>query len=157
MMYHYFCCILFVTQSNSDTVWAWIQREGDPWRISEHPSSYYKHSREWGGLRWTGECMPSSSNSVYLFRTLCGSKNQVSLQLEGNTLLKTLYISVEKVGSRMFQWKRKWYTIGICVIFKLCQKRKCPFCISLIWNGKIFFYFSQCWGAGGIIVWFKLE
>lgn len=155
MMYHYFCCILFVTQSNSDTVWAWIQK-GDPWRISEHPSSYYRHSREWGGLRWTGKCMPYSSNSVYLFRTLCGSKKQVSLQLEGKTLLKTLYISVEKVGSRMFQWKRKWYTIGICVIFKLCQKRKCPFCISLIWNGKIF-YFSQCWGAGGIIVWFMLE
>lgn len=155
-MYHYFCCILFVTQSNSDTMWAWIQK-GDPWRISEHPSSYYRHSREWGGLRWTGKCMPYSSNSVYLFRTLYGSKKQVSLQLEGKTLLKTRYISVEKVGSRMFQWKRKWYTIGICVIFKLCQKRKCPFCISLIWNGKIFFYFSQCWGAGGIIVWFMLE
>lgn len=39
----------------------------------------------------------------YLFRTLCWSKKQVSLKLGENTLLKTLYISREKLDSRMFQ------------------------------------------------------
>ena len=67
VLYHYFCCVLLVTQGNSDAVWTWILGEGDPWRISEHPCSYHKHSREWGGLRWTGEWMPYSSNSFYTF------------------------------------------------------------------------------------------
>lgn len=67
VLYHYFFCILLVIQGNSDTVWAWILGEGYPWRISEHPCSYHKHNREWGGLRWTGEWMPYSSNSFYTF------------------------------------------------------------------------------------------
>lgn len=72
------------------------------------------------------EC-PTQVILFILFRILYGSKKAnlwVSLQLEGNTLLKTLYVSREKVGNRMFQWKRKWYTVVICVIFKLYQERK---------------------------------